>query len=274
MRKPVPRKKSNKKNVIFNSKLFWFIVVFVIIMVFGYLNRNTLAYYFGFKSDKILKQEKKYASRNAAVLAENDDKVAGIDISHYQGKIDWNKLKLINKKYPIGFVFIRASIGDDCDDSKFNFNWQQAKKHHFIRGAYHYYRPNENSMEQAERFIKLVELEKGDLPPVLDIEKLPVEQSIDSLKIGLKRFLNKIDEYYKVKPIIYTSQKYYEDFLADEFEDYTFWIANYNFIEEKINDNFLFWQFTEKGKIDGIKYNVDINIYNGTPKMLDYLRVE
>jgi lysozyme len=274
MRKSIPRKKSINKKSIFDSKLFWSILIFALILGLGYYKRNALAYYFGFKSDKILKEEKKYSSRNAAVLAENYDKVAGIDVSQYQGKIDWDEIKFINKKYPIGFVFIRASVGNDCNDSSFKCNWKEAKKHKIIRGAYHYYRPNENSVEQAERFIQLVKLEKGDLPPVLDIEKLPVEQSIDSLKIGLKRFLKKIDEHYKIKPIIYTSQKYYEDFLEEEFEDYTFWIANYNFIDEKINDDFLFWQFTEKGKVNGIKYNVDLNIYNGTPKMLDYLRID
>jgi lysozyme len=274
MKKPIPRKKVLYKKSIFDSKIFWSILIFVFIFGFGYYKRNALAHYLGFKSDKILKEDKKYASRNAAVLAENEDNVAGIDVSQYQGNIDWDKMKFINKKYPIGFVFIRASVGNDSDDAKFKFNWKEAKKHKIIRGAYHYYRPNENSVEQAERFIRLVKLEKGDLPPVLDIEKLPIEQSIDSLKIGLKRFLKKIDEHYKVKPIIYTSQKYYEDFLEEEFEDYTFWIANYNFIDEKINEDFLFWQFTEKGKIDGIKYNVDMNIYNGTPKMLDYLRIE
>lgn len=274
MKKSIPRKKGINKKSIFGSKLFWAILIFAMILGFGYYKRNALAHYFGFKSDKILIEDKKYASRNAAVLAENEDNVAGIDVSQYQGRIDWDEVKLINKKYPIGFVFIRASVGNDCDDSKFKFNWIEAKKHKIIRGAYHYYRPNENSVEQAERFIRLVQLEKGDLPPVLDIEKLPVEQSIDSLKIGLKRFLKKIDEHYKVKPIIYTSQKYYENFLEEEFEEYTFWIANYNFIDEKINDDFLFWQFTEKGKVNGIKYNVDMNIYNGTPKMLDYLRIE
>ncbi len=274
MRKPIPRKKNTFTKFIFHSKLFWGFMFLFLIFGLSYYKRNALAYYFGFKSNKILKEEKKYASRNAAVLAENYDKVAGIDVSQYQGKINWNDVKFINKKYPIGFVFIRASVGNDCDDLSFKFNWKEAKKHKIIRGAYHYYRPNENSVEQAERFIQLVKLEKGDLPPVLDIEKLPVEQSIDSLKIGLKRFLKKIDEHYKVKPIIYTNQKYYEDFLEEEFEDYTFWIANYNFIDQKIDDKFLFWQFTEKGKIDGIRYNVDMNVYNGTPKMLDYLRIE
>ena len=126
---------------------------------------------------------------------------------------------------------------------------------------------------EAENFIKTVKLRKGDLPPVLDIEQLPEEQSIDSLKVGLKRWLKKVDAHYKVKPIIYTGQRYYEDFLKEEFKGYTFWIANYNFFVENIEDDWAFWQFTEKATLKGINERVDLNIYNGTPKMLEYLTI-
>jgi lysozyme len=148
-----------------------------------------------------------------------------------------------------------------------------AKKNNFIRGAYHYYRPNENSIEQADNFIKTVKLKIGDLPPVLDIEKLPENQSIDSLKVGLRRWLKKVDQHYKVKPIIYTGERYYNDFLKDEFSEYTFWVANYNFFVENIENDWQFWQFTEKARINGINENVDLNIYNGTPKMLEYITI-
>jgi lysozyme len=74
-----------------------------------------------------------------------------------------------------------------------------------------------------------------------------------------------------VKPIIYTSSKYYEDFLKNEFSQYNFWIANYNFFVENIKDDWLFWQFTEKASVPGINSNVDVTIYNGSPKMLGYL---
>jgi lysozyme len=143
-----------------------------------------------------------------------------------------------------------------------------------IRGAYHYYRPNENSLEQAELFIKTVKLKKGDLPPVLDIEKLPKEQSIERLKIGLRRWLKAVELHYGVRPIIYTGEKYYDDFLKEEFSDYLFWIANYNFYREEIQDDWLFWQFTEKATVPGIDCKVDVNIYNGDLQQLGYITVE
>ena len=196
-----------------------------------------------------------------------------MDVSQFQGEINWEIIDTIEKKFPLRFVFIRATAGKDKLDSQFKNNWAAAKKYHFIRGAYHYYRPNENSIAQADFFIKNVRLQKGDLPPVLDIEKLPKNQSLDSLKIGLHRWLEKVDAHYKVKPIIYTGEKYYEDFLKKEFSEYTFWIANYNFFVEDIKDDWLFWQFTEKASIEGINERVDVNIYNGTPKMLKYLTI-
>ena len=143
-----------------------------------------------------------------------------------------------------------------------------------IRGAYHYYRPNENSLEQAALFIKTVRLQKGDLPPVLDIEKLPKNQSMTNLKKGLRRWLQAIENHYKVKPIIYTGEKYYDDFLKEEFSDYLFWIANYNFYREEIQDDWLFWQFTERAAVPGIEGNVDVNIYNGDLQQLQFITIE
>ncbi|HKO75768.1 MAG TPA: GH25 family lysozyme, partial [Flavobacterium sp.] len=110
--------------------------------------------------------------------------------------------------------------------------------------------------------------------PVLDIEKLPKEQSVERLKIGLRRWLKAVELHYGVRPIIYTGEKYYDDFLKAEFSDYLFWIANYNFYREEIQDDWLFWQFTEKASVPGIDTNVDVNIYNGDLQQLEFITVE
>ena len=171
-------------------------------------------------------------------------------------------------------MFIRATAGNDRVDRQFKRNWEGAKENKIMRGAYHYYRPNENSIEQADLFIKTVKLQKCDLPPVLDIEKLPKNQPLDSLKKGLKRWLNKVEKHYQVRPIIYSGERYYADFLKEEFGDYLFLIANYNFYREKIEDDWLFWQFTEKASLPGIKHRVDVNIYNGDLEQLHFITVE
>ena len=275
------RRKPRKKASFFSGKVRSYSIIAFFILLFlgiGYHYRNGLLYYLGFKSYKLRfeQAEAKRISdiRNYQVLQKNQGKAIGLDVSEFQGKIDWALVETMETHYPIEFVFIRATAGNDRVDDRFEENWLGAKNRKIIRGAYHYYRPNENSLEQARLFIKTVQLKKGDLPPVLDIEKLPKGQSLDSLKVGLRRWLNAIEAHYKVKPIIYTGEKYYDDFLKEDFSDYLFWIANYNFYREKIGEDWLFWQFTEKASVTGIKGNVDVNIYNGDAEQLRFITVE
>ena len=279
--KTVVRGESRKKGSLFSGNIRTYsIIAFFILLFLGvsYHYRNGLLYYLGFKSYK-LKYEQAEAKRisdirNYQVLENHKGKAIGLDISEYQGKIDWDLVENLENEYPIEFIFIRATAGNDREDQQFEKNWLGAKKRKMIRGAYHYYRPNENSLEQAKLFIKTVQLRKGDLPPVLDIERLPKGQSLDSLKIGLRRWLNVVESHYKVKPIIYTGEKYYDDFLKEDFSDYLFWIANYNFYREKIEADWLFWQFTEKASVSGIKGNVDVNIFNGDVEQLVFITME
>jgi lysozyme len=280
-RSAVVRRKPRKKVSFFSGKVRSYSIIGFFILLFlgvGYHYRDGFLYYLGFKSYKLRYEaaEAKRISdvRNYQVLEKHQGKAIGLDVSEFQGKIDWTLVETIEEKHPLEFVFIRATAGNDRVDGQFEENWLGAKNRKIIRGAYHYYRPNENSLEQAHLFIKTVQLKKGDLPPVLDIEKLPKGQSLDSLKIGLRRWLNAVEAHYKVKPIIYTGEKYYDDFLKEDFSDYLFWIANYNFYREKIGEDWLFWQFTEKASVPGIKGNVDVNIFNGDVEQLRFITVE
>lgn len=273
-------RKSQPSRSVF-SKMIRFIVfsfLLLILLAAVYHYRDGLAYYLGFKSSKVLDEDAvdKHLSdvRNIQVLENHKGKVIGIDVSEFQGKVEWDEVEILEEKYPVQFVFVRATAGNDRVDRQFKKNWEGAKEHKIIRGAYHYYRPNENSIEQANLFIKTVKLQKGDLPPVLDIEKLPKNQSLDSLKKGLKRWLTKVEAHYQVRPIIYSGERYYADFLKEEFGEYLFWIANYNFYRERIEDDWLFWQFTEKASLPGIKNRVDVNIYNGDLEQLQFITVE
>ena len=279
-RTSVVRKRQIKKSFFSGKLVRYSLILFLIALLLGagFHYRNGLAYYLSFKSDKMLRAENESKRlsdvRNFQVLEKHEGKSVGIDVSEYQGRISWSYVDTIEKKYPLHYVFIRATVGKDRPDRQFERNWLGAKENKMIRGAYHYYRPNENSIEQAELFISTVTLEKGDLPPVLDIEKLPKNQSIANLKLGLKRWLKAVESHYGVKPIIYTGERYYDDFLKEEFSDYLFWIANYNFYREEIDSDWLFWQFTEKASVPGIKGNVDVNIYNGDLQQLQFITVE
>ncbi|MCG2611236.1 glycoside hydrolase family 25 protein [Flavobacterium sp. SM15] len=271
----------SKKSLPYGKMMTYGLVTLFLLFLLGmaYNYRNGFLYYLGFKTDKnvndLTEEERKLEDiRIFEVLSRHDTKVVGFDVSEYQSKIAWGKIDKVEDDFPLEFVFVRATAGNDRPDRRFKENWKAAKEHYFIRGAYHYYRPNENSIEQAENFIKVVKLKKGDFPPVLDIEKLPKNQSIDSLKIGLRRWLKHVERHYKVKPIIYTGESYYTDFLKDEFKGYTFWIANYNFFVETIKDDWKFWQFTEKAKIQGIEGLVDVNIFNGSKEELKRMLIK
>jgi lysozyme len=263
--KPKKTKKITSGKVLRYSSLL-LLVAFLAAAAHQY--RHGLLYWLGFKANKriesLTKEQRKIEDlRIYEILGRHKDKVYGIDVSHYQGRIEWDSLKKNNAEFPMQFVFIRATAGKNGLDEEYKRNWSGAKTAGLIRGAYHYYRPDENSVEQAENFIKRVQLSKGDLPPVLDIEKIPAGQSMDSLKSGLKRWLTRVEKHYGMKPILYSGESFHTDFLKEEFKGYKLWIANYSFFEDEIRKEWLFWQFTDKASVGGIEGDVDVNIYNG-----------
>ncbi|MFD0962589.1 glycoside hydrolase family 25 protein [Pseudofulvibacter geojedonensis] len=270
MKKNKRKYQSKKKAFSFKKHIVFPIVL--IALLFAVWHYRYALYYLAYQrieeAPDIKKSSVTTQLRIFDVLQHHKTKVYGIDVSHYQGKINWNKAFKIQDSFPISFVFVRATAGKDRVDRKFKRNWKQVKKKNIVRGAYHYYRPNENSLLQANNFINAVRLEKGDLPPVLDIEDIPRIQSIKNLKIGLKRWLNRVEKHYGVKPIIYSGESFYNDHLYKDFSEYTCWIANYNYYVENIDNDWDFWQFTDKGSVRGIKEYVDVNIFNGDKEKL------
>ena len=265
----VKKKKIEKNNIPIKTIIFGIFALLLITISVHY--RHGINYWLNTIQNKLRNSENnkefnlvKYDIRNIEVMDRHYLKTFGLDVSQYQGEINWEQMHTIYDVYPINFVFIRSTMGSFSTDKKFNYNWIGAKENGLIRGAYHFYRPDENSTAQAQNFINTVKLENGDLPPVLDIENMPKNQSMDKLVEGLKNWCTIIEEHYNIKPIIYTSEKYHQDFLQEHFEGYIIWIANYNFFVEDIKKHWDFWQFTEKGQIKGTTYKVDVNIYNGT----------
>ena len=194
------------------------------------------------------------------------DYIFGIDVSHYQGRINWSKVK--RSKHPIKFVFIRSTMGTNGIDSQFKRNWKHSKKQGFIRGAYHYYRPNENSRKQFNLFASAVKLERGDFPPILDIERQSVYGN-DNLIKGIKNWLDLAEKKYGIKPVIYTGRKFYNTHLKGHFNDYPLWIASYS-AKHKLNGiSWTFHQFSKSLRIKGISHYVDGNDFDGN---LDQLK--
>jgi lysozyme len=193
--------------------------------------------------------------------------IHGIDISHYQGDINWEILRnqgMIDK-YPVRFVMIKATEGTDRTDPKFKENFHQALEYGFTRGAYHFYSVHSPANEQADYFLSQVKLEKGDLPPVLDVEHKPKEQSDEEFKNSVLQWLKIVEEHYKVKPIIYTYYKFKTRYLNDPvFDNYPYWIAHYYVDSLEYRGQWKFWQHTDVGQLPGIKGYVDFDVYNGS----------
>ena len=217
-KKVVVKKTTKKKTTNYQLKIITTAFLLLLVIIIGFTYKIRFLSYLGFIPEKpyssLSEEEKKISNEHIQnVLISHDHKAFGFDVSEYQSEIDWEKTYNIDESFEMSFVFIRATAGKDKVDKRFKENWKRAKQRNLICGAYHYYRPNENSIEQANNFIKAVKLKKGDLPPVLDIEKLPKTQSIANLKIGLRRWLEVVEKHYKVKPIIYSGESYYNDFL-------------------------------------------------------------
>lgn len=283
MAKKKAKSSSKKKSSSFlNSWKPYFLSAFIIsILVFGFLGREKLKIaYFKIRSTYInyntVYGTKAEVSKIEKILNLHQDDIFGIDISHYQGIINWEKVVTFEDSIPISFVMIRATAGKNKQDEFFTYNWQETEKKEFLRGAYHYYRPNENSTEQAKFFIKNVVLKPGDLAPILDIEQEPKKQSMDSLRKGIQNWLDLVEAHYGKKPILYTGDSFYNDYLKNKgFDDYPLWIANYNnSVNEPKNKDWIIWQFSEKGTVNGINEFVDLNVFDGNMKMLKLLTVE
>ncbi len=197
-----------------------------------------------------------------------DYTVHGIDISHYQSFINWDTVVA----QEVHFAFVKATEGLSMSDTMFCYNWSEMKRVGIKRGAYHFYRPTLSPREQADHFSRMVEMEYGDLPPVLDVEVLDgVSKTI--LINGIRTWLYQVEIRYNVKPIIYTNLKFYNRILAGHFDDYPIWIARYSFREPTLacGRDWHFWQYGNRGRIKGIHGDVDFNVFNGTELDLEQL---
>lgn len=214
-----------------------------------------------------------YGNKGYGVCLPVGYSVHGIDISHHQGHIDWRAIKdTEQQEHPIRFVFMKATEGGDYKDHRYADNYRRASEIGLICGAYHFYNPNTDPIHQADFFISQARLTKGDLAPVLDIERKPRNKA--QLQADLLKYLHRLEQHYGVKPIIYTSRKYMERYLdAPEFRAYPLWIAHYYVESLSYKGSWSFWQHTDYGTVPGIDSNVDLNVFNGTLRQLNDYRI-
>lgn len=190
--------------------------------------------------------------------------IHGIDVSKYQQSIAWEEVKAMQvERIQLGFTFIKATEGIGNVDGQFYRNWKKAKQAGMIRGAYHFFIGSKDGRMQAENFIHKVNLQAGDLPPVLDVEQLN-GNNIITLRKEIKEWLAVAENYYRVKPIIYTNVDFYNRCLGSEFDEYPLWVAHYYQPQQpRIKRGWMFWQHSDEGRVNGIISKVDFNVFAG-----------
>lgn len=189
--------------------------------------------------------------------------VRGVDVSSYQGQIDWQTLS-----GGLDFAFIKATEGSSFTDERFSYNYRQAQKTGLRIGAYHFFSFDSSGKTQAENFINTVEKYDRMLPPVVDVEfygkyrkeKKPPEEVTNELKA----LLDALEEHYGKKPIIYATGSAYSLYIEENFSDYDIWIRDVYF---KPSGDWTFWQYSDTARLDGYngeEKHIDLNVFNGT----------
>lgn len=196
--------------------------------------------------------------------------VMGVDVSRYQGNIDWDTIAAQN----VTFAFIKATEGSSHFDPCFAYNWKEARNSGIYVGAYHFFSFESSGETQARNFIDTVGTLNGALPPVVDLEfygdytakplpKKETRQILDALLEGL-------EDYYGVKPIIYTTTRaYYSYILGGGYGEYPLWMRD-TYMKPVVS--WEFWQYSDKGSLEGYdglqadhtEMCIDLNVYHSS----------
>ncbi len=193
--------------------------------------------------------------------------VHGVDVSRWQGDIDWAKLRTQGAN----FAYIKATDGGDHLDPMFKKNWRRAKEAGIKRGAYHFFYWCRTAGEQADWFIRNVPREAGALPPVIDVEyngESSCKRRLSRAKVleKMQVFMDKLERHYGQRPIIYTAPDFYRDNLKGEFLDYPFWLRSVAAHPSKVypGRKWLFWQYSGSGLSHGVNEKIDLNVFHGS----------
>ncbi|MBD5551250.1 MAG: glycoside hydrolase family 25 protein [Lachnospiraceae bacterium] len=194
--------------------------------------------------------------------------IRGVDVSYYQGEIDWEILA----GEDINFAFIKATEGSGHIDTKFEENWEQAGKTDLERGAYHFFSFESTGEAQAEHFISVVPKEEGMLCPVIDIEfygnLFYNKPDVEKTRKELRSLLNALEAYYGVKPLIYATESSYSTYIRGAFDEYPLWIRNVYFSPNMgMPGKWTFWQYDSEAILEGYsgeEEHIDMNVFCGS----------
>lgn len=212
------------------------------------------------------------ASAPAPAPVSTTDVVEGVDLSNWQGgAVNFEQIKQAGKH----FVFVKSSEGATVVDPDHARNVQQARAAGLAVGSYHFYESDDTPQAQFSNFSAQLSLKPGDLPPVVDIERLS-KGDTQALAPALQQFLGLLEQQYGIKPILYSGEHFADEYLS-VFADYPLWLAEYNSQASpqlpKGWARWTFWQHSQNGNVAGVPGPVDLNRFNGGPAQLQALTV-
>jgi lysozyme len=190
----------------------------------------------------------------------------GMDISHYQPNIDWSTVA----NDGLSFAFAKATEGTGYVDPSFASHWAGMKQSGLLRGAYHFYRANEDPIAQADHFLKHVpSLGKGDLHPMLDVETTDGQNAATIIN-GVQKWINYVKGSLHRDVIIYTYVYFWLHNMnnTNQFASTCpLWIASYVAGTKPVLVGgwpfWTFWQYTSNGHVNGVSSVVDLDRFNG-----------
>ncbi len=209
------------------------------------------------------------------VVCARGSTLPGIDVSFWQGTINWDQVRSSGQRYAI----IRAYYGANTRDSQFDRNWREARRVGLLRGAYQWFKPLQDPATQADRMVAAVgRLGPGDLPVVADVEE-PASNGLPSRAEYVRRiqvWVDRVRAGTGRTPILYSGKYYWQDYVASTaFASGPLWHPQYtsascpNIANQW--SNWVFWQYSSTGRVSGISGNVDMNRFNGTMTELNAL---
>ena len=198
----------------------------------------------------------------------------GIDVSSWQGKPDWKKVK----KSGIEFAILRIHQKNGPDTS-FEHNYKGCKANAIPIGGYKYsyaLTPAQ-ALEEAEDTLSVLAGRGLDFPVFYDLEwNSQRKLGSESIEKIAETFLNRIKKAgYKVG--VYCNMDWYQKVLTEKLRKYDLWIARYpaddnGTIQERLRPDIgVGWQYSSKGKVSGITGNVDMNVFYKNYKSLPIL---
>ncbi len=193
--------------------------------------------------------------------------VHGVDVSHHQGKIDWQKVAGDKR---LSFAYLKATEGGDHKDRLFQDNWLALKDTRLARGAYHFFTFCKSGAEQAQNLLGSMPSETGTLPAAIDLEfggNCNKRPTVEEMARELHDFVTLLRTRDDRAPLFYVTPEFFDAYMKGQeakYPEHLIWRRN--IYGEPKQDNcaqWSFWQYAAQGLVDGISGPVDLNSYCG-----------